>query len=147
MNQMHIFTMLISFMLFNCSGFRPKDIGVKEGQLKNCPDTPNCVSTQSTDTVHKIAPINYIGTKEEAINKMVIVINSLKRTKIITKSENYLYAEFTSALMRFVDDVEFYFDDTDKLIHFRSASRLGYSDLGVNRKRMEEISKLFLDSK
>jgi uncharacterized protein (DUF1499 family) len=67
------------------------------------------------------------------------VIQNLERTKIITETENYLYAEFTSALMGFVDDVEFLLDDSANVIHVRSASRLGQSDLGVNRKRIETI--------
>ena len=72
------------------------------------------------------------------------IIDSLKRTRIITDSENYIHIEFKTAVFKFVDDVEFYFDDSEKLIHFRSAARLGYSDMGVNRKRMENITKLFL---
>jgi uncharacterized protein (DUF1499 family) len=67
----------------------------------------------------------------------------MRRAKVITDTGDYIHAEFTSRLFRFVDDVEFSFDDTNKLINFRSASRKGYSDLGVNRKRMEEIRKRF----
>ena len=72
------------------------------------------------------------------------IIDSLKRTKIITDTENYIHIEFRTALFKFVDDVEFFFNDSEKLIHFRSAARLGYSDMGVNRKRMENITKLFI---
>jgi uncharacterized protein (DUF1499 family) len=67
------------------------------------------------------------------------IIQQMKRTRIVTEADNYLYVEFTSALWRFVDDVEFSFDDASKTIHVRSASRLGKSDLGVNRKRIEMI--------
>lgn len=127
-----------------CSGTRPATLGIKEGRLSPCPKSPNCVSTQDTDEEHRIDPIRYTGTKGQAKKRLVQVISSMKRSKIITDEGDYIHAEFTSLIFRFVDDVEFSFDDANKLIHFRSASRLGYSDLGVNRKRMEEIRKAFV---
>lgn len=126
-----------------CSGTRPATLGIKEGRLSPCPGSPNCVSTQAAGDKHSIDPIRYTGTKEQAKQRLVQVISSMKRAKIITDEGDYLYAEFTSLLFRFVDDVEFSFDEVNKLIHFRSASRLGYSDLGANRKRMEAIRKGF----
>ena len=124
---------------------KPKDLGVKNGKFKSCPTTPNCVSTQadSNDQQHYISPLTYNTTKDEVMKKLVEIINSLERTKIIEQTDNYLHVEFTSKIMKYVDDVEFYIDDENKIIHFRSASRVGYSDLGVNRKRMEEIVQLF----
>ena len=127
-----------------CSGTRPATLGIKEGRLSPCPKSPNCVSTQDTDEEHRIDPIRYTGTKGQAKKRLVQVISSMKRSEIITDEGDYIHAEFTSLIFRFVDDVEFSFDDANKLIHFRSASRLGYSDLGVNRKRMEEIRKAFV---
>lgn len=121
------------------AGKRPSNLGVQDGRLAPCPNTPNCVSSQSTDTVHKIEPLTYKSSSEEAFAKLKQAIASLPRTKIITQSPNYLYAEFTSTIMGFVDDVEFYLDADAKVIHVRSASRLGQSDLGVNRKRIETI--------
>jgi uncharacterized protein (DUF1499 family) len=126
-----------------CSGTRPATLGIKEGRLSPCPESPNCVSTQAADDKHRIDPIRYTGTKEQAKQRLVQVISSMKRAKIITHEGDYLSAEFTSLIFRFVDDVEFSFDEVNKLIHFRSASRLGYSDLGANRKRMEDIRKGF----
>jgi len=66
----------------------------------------------------------------------------LPRTKLVQEDESFLHYEFTSLLLRFVDDVEFLFDDEAKAIHFRSASRTGYGDLGVNRARMEQVRAL-----
>jgi uncharacterized protein (DUF1499 family) len=63
----------------------------------------------------------------------------LPRAKLVQEDDAYLHYEFTSLLLRFVDDVEFLFDDETKTIHFRSASRTGYGDFGVNRRRMEDI--------
>ncbi|MBD3318159.1 MAG: DUF1499 domain-containing protein, partial [Chitinivibrionales bacterium] len=85
----------------------------------------------------------YQGSGEQAMRRLVNVIESMKRTNIVTRTNDYLYVEFTTAFWRFVDDVEFSFDHDGKTIHFRSASRLGKSDLGVNRKRMEEVRRRF----
>ena len=120
-----------------------KPIGITNGKFHPCPKSPNCVSTQSTDKQHKMSPLIYNISPEEAKSKILRIINSLKRTRIKTETENYIHVEFRTAVFRFVDDVEFYFDDSEKIIHFRSAARLGYSDMGVNRKRMENITTLF----
>ena len=121
------------------AGKRPSNLGVRDGKLAPCPSTPNCVCSQSEDAGHKIEPLTYKSTPEVAFTQLKQAIASQPRTKIITESPNYLYAEFTSAIMKFVDDVEFYLDEDAKVIHVRSASRLGQSDLGVNRKRIETI--------
>ena len=120
-----------------------KPIGIVDGKLHPCPKSPNCVSTQATDEKQKMEPINYSGSLEDAKRNIVTIINSLKRSKVITNEENYIHIEFRTATFRFVDDVEFLFDDKEKIIHFRSRARMGYSDMGVNRKRMEKITKLF----
>lgn len=121
------------------AGKRPNNLGVRDGKLAPCPSSPNCVSSQSEDAGHKIEPLTYKSTPQVALAQLKQAIQSLPRTKIITETPNYLYAEFTSAIMGFVDDVEFYLDEDAKVIHLRSASRLGQSDLGVNRKRIETI--------
>lgn len=110
-------------------------------QLGPCPSSPNCVSTQARDQEHSIAPFRYQRSKTEAKEALKGVILSLPRTRLVEENETYLHYEFTSLLLRFVDDVEFLFDDEAKTIHFRSASRVGHSDFGVNRRRMEEIRK------
>ena len=121
------------------AGKRPTNIGVHSGQLAPCPSTPNCVNSQSQDAQNWIEPLNYDSTPAEAMANLKTVIQNMERTNIITETENYLYAEFTTKLMGFVDDVEFLLAPTAKVIHVRSASRLGESDLGVNRKRIETI--------
>jgi uncharacterized protein (DUF1499 family) len=121
------------------AGTRPTNIGVQSGKLAACPGTPNCVNSQSLDAQSKIAPLAYNSSSVEAMAKLKTVIGDMEKTKIITETNNYLYAEFTSKLMGFVDDVEFLVDDDAKVIQVRSASRLGESDLGVNRKRIETI--------
>ena len=120
-----------------------KPIGIVDRKLHPCPKSPNCVSTQAIDEKQKMEPINYSGDLEDAKTKIISIINSLKRSKIITNEENYIHIEFRTATFRFVDDVEFLFDDKEKVIHFRSRARMGYSDMGVNRKRMEKVKNLF----
>jgi len=83
---------------------------------------------------------------EEARVRLLNIVRNMPRTKIITADNDYIYAEFRTATMRFVDDVEFYIDAQHQVIHFRSASRLGYSDLGLNRRRMQAIRDAFLAS-
>lgn len=128
-----------SILIIGCAGGRPANLGVRDGRLVPCPSSPNCVSSQSTDKVHAVEPLTYSSSTPEAIADLKKIILQMERTKIITETSNYLHAEFVSALWRFVDDVEFFFDDHAKLIQVRSASRLGYSDFGVNRKRVEAI--------
>jgi uncharacterized protein (DUF1499 family) len=114
--------------------------GVMSGRtLSPCPSSPNCVSTQTTDEGHAITPFRYKKPCAEAKEVLKAAIATLPRTKLVEEDESYLHYEFTSLLLRFVDDVEFLFDDDTKTIHFRSASRTGYSDLGVNRQRMEQV--------
>lgn len=125
----------------SCSASRPGNVG--NGSLSSCPSTPNCVSSHSTDSVHFMEPIPFDGNANQAMVDLVRTVESMKRTRIISQSDTYLYAEFTTALWRFVDDVEFVLDPEKQLIHFRSASRVGKSDLGVNRNRILEIKKRF----
>ncbi len=120
--------------MFNFSGTRPTNLGVKDGKLAACPGTPNCVCSQSEDSQFKIEPLPPIS-----IADLKTIVANMERTTIIEETDNYLYAEFKSKLMGYVDDVEFYLDSDANVIHVRSASRLGKSDLGVNRKRIEEI--------
>ncbi len=121
----------------------PGELGVTEMKLAPCPDTPNCVSSQTDQADKLLPPIPYTGSEESALNRITQILQQLPRTKIVEEKHNYVHAECRSFLFRFVDDVEFLIDDSEKLIHFRSAARVGYSDLGVNRKRMEGLARKF----
>lgn len=129
--------------IFSFSGKEPTNLGVNEGQLTECPNSPNCVSSQSSDKTHNIEALAYESNPQEALSKLKEIIENQKNGKIITEDDNYLYAQFTSGIMGFVDDVEFYLDEDAGVIQVRSASRLGESDLGVNRKRIEAIRSKF----
>ncbi|WP_455204357.1 DUF1499 domain-containing protein [Kaarinaea lacus] len=107
--------------------------------IKPCPNKPNCVSSIDENSSHYIEPLSFSGDLDSAKISLLRAINALPRTKIIRENDNYLHVTFTSALFRFVDDVEFYFDEDRKIIHLRSASRAGYYDFGANRRRIEAI--------
>lgn len=127
--------------LTGCSGTVPK-LGIENGQLAQCPASPNCVNSQAKDQKHFIEPIQISGTPSETRNHILIILKELNRSKIITAEDNYIRAEFSSRVFGFVDDIEFYFPDTNStntIIHVRSASRVGYWDFGVNRKRIEQV--------
>jgi uncharacterized protein (DUF1499 family) len=134
---------IVGMFLLSFTSSAPADLGVRDGRLAKCPDSPNCVSTQAEDRDHWIAPLTVQKNAENAIDLLDGIIRRLPRTQIIEKSPNYLRAEFRSAFFRFADDVEFYVETESGHIHFRSASRVGRSDLGVNRARMEQIRSLF----
>lgn len=126
------------------AGTRPANIGVKGGRLAPCRRSPNCVSSQAdpADAVHYIAPIPYRGAPVEAMEAVREVVERMPRTRIVRHDSDYLYAEFRSKLMGFVDDVEFFYDGKAGVIQLRSASRLGRRDFGVNRTRIEAIRSL-----
>ncbi|MEE9913146.1 MAG: DUF1499 domain-containing protein [Deltaproteobacteria bacterium] len=117
--------------------------GGGNGSLKPCPKTPNCVSSQADDPEHAIAPLTYSDSRAEAKARLLKVLTEMKRTTIVADQDDYIHAEARSLIFRFVDDVEFAFSASGKVIHVRSASRVGSSDLGVNRKRVEEIRRRF----
>jgi uncharacterized protein (DUF1499 family) len=117
----------------------PPDLGIQDGQLSSCPSSPNCVVSQGADPDHAIEPIAYTGSRDSARELLTKVLEVVPRTEIVTQDENYIRAKSTSRVMGFVDDTEFYFPEDEPVIHVRSAARLGESDLGVNRRRLEQI--------
>jgi uncharacterized protein (DUF1499 family) len=118
---------------------RPTNLGVNGGRLAPCRRTPNCVSSQAdpADAEHYIAPIRFRGDAMAAVRRAVA---AMPRATVISEQKNYLYAEFRSRLLGYVDDVEFFYDGT--AIQVRSAARLGRRDFGVNRKRVEKLRAL-----
>ena len=131
--------------MFKLRGKRPSNLGVTGGKLAPCVSKPNNVSSQAdpSDQMHHIAPLKFSGDGDAAFQRLAKVVSAQKGATIVDQHGNYLHAEFETPLMGFVDDVEFLLDAPGKQIHVRSASRLGYSDLGVNRKRVETIRAAF----
>ena len=131
---------LIGLFGLSMTSKRPTNLGVNDGRLATCPETPNCVSTQATDPEKKIDPMPFNGPPSETISKIkeTVALN-WPRASLISETKHYLHYEFKSLIFRFIDDVEFFLDDKSSVVQFRSASRVGHSDLGINRKRMIQI--------
>jgi uncharacterized protein (DUF1499 family) len=121
----------------------PTNLGVTNGELAPCPETLNCVASRATSTQHAITPIIYTTSTEDAQKKLLRVLESFPRLTVVTNQPGYIHAETRSAFWGFVDDNEFYFDDDAHTIEVRAAARLGQSDLGKNRERIEEIRTRF----
>ncbi len=131
---------LIVMSAVACAGHAQESRSKTSADLAPCPDSPNCVSTKSKDPDRAMPPLPYIKSGKESMERLIEIVRNMNRATIVSSTPSYLHVEFRSALFRFVDDVEFVLDDSARLIHFRSASRAGYYDFGVNRKRMKEIS-------
>lgn len=122
---------------------RPDNLGVRGGRLAPCKGTPNCVSSQAdpADRGHYIEPIAIAGAPAAAFAALRQAVEAAPGARIIRATPEYLYAEFRSRVMRFVDDVEFVLDAAGGVIHARSAARLGIRDFGVNRARVEALRR------
>ena len=109
--------------------------------LSPCPASPNCVSSQApeSDARHYIAPLRFDGPPEQAWQRLQDALRGEKRLTVVAERDGYLHAEARSLVFRFVDDLEFSLHAATGLIHVRSAARSGYSDFGVNRRRMERL--------
>jgi len=123
----------------------PKAIKIRptDGQLPDCPDKPNCVSSQAERADQKVEPLKFTCSTEEAILRLKLVVDAMPGTTVMKDDRIYMHVEFKTLVFGFVDDVEFLIDESKQVIHIRSASRLGYSDLGTNRRRVETIRRLF----
>ena len=115
------------------------ELGLQDGKLFPCPSTPNCVVSQGADQDHSIEPIAYTRSREEARELLTKVLGVVPRTEIVTRQENYIRVKSTSRILGFVDDTEFYLPEDEPDIHVRAAARLGESDLGEKRRRLEQI--------
>jgi uncharacterized protein (DUF1499 family) len=123
-------------------GTPPVDLGVIDGRLKACPDRPNCIASYA-DGVNHVEPLTYHGDAGAALRRLESVLSGMPRVRVVAKSSTYLRAEARSRWFGFVDDLEFLLKAEAHCLHVRSASRLGYSDFGVNRKRLEAIRAAF----
>jgi len=132
--------------LLKLAGPRPSNLGVHDGRLAECPRAPKCVSSQATTRRHAIAPLPLRGTVQASMQRLVDLLLEWPEAELITEQPGYLHAEFTTALLGFVDDVEFLPIPDEGVVHVRSCSRLGYSDLGTNRSRIESIRDAYLNT-
>ncbi|TFE03359.1 DUF1499 domain-containing protein [Jeotgalibacillus sp. R-1-5s-1] len=118
---------------------------LENGRLLPISSKPNNVSTQTDQSDKKMEPLPYRGSKEDSKARLKKILHANEKITIKNESENMIYAIETSSFFRFKDDIDFLFDDENQVVHFRSASRTGYSDMGVNKKRMQKITELYME--
>ncbi|MCJ7772313.1 MAG: DUF1499 domain-containing protein, partial [Desulfobacterales bacterium] len=128
--------------IISCASQPPVTIGLRDGKLTPCPNKPNCVSSDHKGKTSEIEPLSFRETPEKAWKNLKLTVTNIGG-KIEKDDNNYLWATFRTKLFRFVDDMEFRMDVESKVIHLRSASRVGYSDMGVNKRRVEKLRSKF----
>lgn len=131
---------MLHFLLFGCSASAPSSLGVSNGRLAACPDSPNCVTSDAENDDHRVEPFR-VSDQAAAWTALKDAVADLPRTTIVTAEDTYLHAEAKSRIFGFVDDLEFQLRPEDDLIAVRSAARTGYSDFGVNAERLEELRR------
>ncbi|MBN3873238.1 DUF1499 domain-containing protein [Nostoc sp. JL33] len=134
-----LLSLISSFILTGATWAASSGLGVDNGHLSSCPASNNCVVSQNADDKHAIDPIPYHVDHNAAREILLKVLTVVPRTEIVEQTANYIHALSLSRIFKFVDDVEFYLPPNESVIHLRSASRVGESDLGVNRRRVEQI--------
>lgn len=131
-------------LLLMCCASAPDRLAeAPPGRLPPCPSSPNCVSTEASEPAQQMAPLPYRVDRRTSRQIILSIVQAMPRASVVNETDHYLHVAFRSRLFGFVDDVEFLFDDEAAVIHFRSASRTGYSDMGVNRKRMSAIGEAY----
>ncbi len=137
-NRVTGLSLLWALWLTGCAGQPPADLGSAGAGLSPCPSSPNCVSSLAVEDAQRVAPLRVSVKQAQAAAAIRAVIGNDPRARVTGEENGYVRSEFSSRLLGFVDDVEFWWADA-QTIHVRSASRLGYSDFGVNRKRVETL--------
>lgn len=134
-----LLVMLLGWGLVGCSNSSPPPLGLVAGQLRPCPDSPNCVFSEATDADQRVPSFQLQTTSTPAWIGLQEVVAALPGTQIVKVTDDYLHAECRSAVFGFIDDLELQLQPQQQQIEIRSAARLGYYDFGVNRKRVEEL--------
>ncbi len=134
-----LITLALIFMA-SCSSSKSTVPRINNGKFLPCPSSPNCVSSQAEDAKHKVDPIAFPIRKKTVIQGIIVkALNEIGRVEILTNTPEHIHAIFKTKIFKFKDDLDLYIDQTENLIHVRSASRTGYSDFNVNRKRVEQL--------
>ncbi len=137
----NLFLRRLSLIICILVGATRAQVTLADGPDKSspCPDSPNCVSSQSADEARFIEPLHYSGSPADARQKLIAILEGMNRVRLAKVETDYIHAEFRSSVFRFVDDVKFWFPPDKPLIHVKSASRKGYYDFGANRRRVERL--------
>lgn len=136
-----LLAMVLTAAVIGCTGSQAANKMKPQNRFAPCPDTPNCVSSEAQDPRHAVAPMQLAGNSEDEWAKIQAVVKGLPRSRILTATEDYLHATLKSRVFAFIDDLELKLDPQTNMIGIRSASRTGSYDLGVNRRRVENLRK------
>ena len=134
-------TIVLAVTVNSCAGFGVENEKTSHDHLAGCPDRSNCVSSEAKDPRHAIAPMVLIGDTSTSWAAIQAILGRMPRSTVVKATDRYLHVTFKSGLFRFVDDLELKLDPQSGVIAIRSASRVGYFDLGANRRRVESIRK------
>lgn len=121
----------------------PENLGITSGQLAPMPSSPNAVSSQTDSEEKRVNPLSFKTDLASSKTAVLKALESYGSIEVLTNTSNYIHAIHTTKTMRYRDDIEFYFDESARVIHFRSASRVGYSDRGLNRARYNKLSSIY----
>ena len=143
MTYVLVFAGLVVLALVAASVFsrRAPELGLVDGRLRPCPSSPNCVASEEVTGDRVVEPLAFEGDPKQALADLRALVEEMAGATVREATADYLHAEFRTSILRFVDDVEFRVDAADGVIHLRSASRVGHSDLGQNRRRAEAIRR------
>jgi len=150
--RMKVFIIMIALLIMVISALVidnaiiPGHIGLVDGKFSEMPNKDNAVSSQTKNKSKFVDPLPVLENIENSKAILMKIIETYGNGKVVVNNHNYIHVVFTTDKMKYHDDVEFYFDESENVIHYRSESRIGSSDLGLNRKRYEEISKLYLNN-
>ncbi len=141
-NRLWVFACLISYLMSAFANAN-ENIPMKSIQLAPCPNSPNCVSSLAKNKEHKIDPIDYRGSSQDAFKRIKTILLEMPGTRLVTENSDYIHVEFRTRLLGFLDDVEAQLNAQKNTIEIRSASRTGFWDFGTNKKRIDLIRKHF----
>lgn len=140
-----LLSIILIFNVTGCSNMDSKKVGIENGKLMLCPESPNCVCSEYKDDDHYISPFVFKTHSDENWDELERILKKQKGSKVITKKEDYIHVEFTSSFFRFVDDLELLLNKDMNLVSVRSASRVGHYDFKANRKRVEKLRRLLIE--
>ena len=138
----YVFSMVIAVFVLTCSNPKSGEDSARFESMADCPDRPNCVSSEAQDAKHTIDPFRLKGNPAAGWDAIVSVVVNLPRSEVVKQTDRYLHTECKSRLFGFVDDLELRLDPMTGVVAIRSASRVGYSDWGVNRRRVEALRQI-----
>ena len=143
----YLLSVAIATLVNGCSSPKTDGNSNQLNRLAGCPGPSNCVSSEAQDVRHAVAPFRLAGDSTTGWQSMARIVASLPRSSIVKKTDTYLHAEFRSRVFRFIDDLELLLDPATGNVAIRSASRVGYSDLGVNRRRVKTLRQELMQAK